>query len=267
MPSLRSDFGHPDVAVCLTCLSYYYGGLTPSQVRECFDLLFKLDNPTLEYEKWVERGGKKIPVSFCQLIGVNTKDVQTFTDDVVPMFQHNQAIIDFFLSHVVFPKEAKEFLFKLGTSGWDLAKDKANFTTGFSGTNDNSDLLPTSISQSDPVNQLRMNAQVLGYLLRPENGRYICTQVEGTERQPCSVEEFLGLLVCEPKEIRVLLDVGAQVSLYFPESNNISTAMLDAGNDEQATGREMVIVKAECCSRRVLRRCGYIVGSKSRWCC
>ena len=203
------------MAVCLTCLSYYYGGLTPPQVRECFDLLFKLDNPTQEYENWVKRGGGDITGSFCHLIGVNTKDVQTFTQDVVPVFQHNQAIINFFLSQVVFPKEAKEFLSKLGTSGWDLAKDKANFTTGFSGTNDNSDLLPMSISQGDPVNQLRMNAQVLGYLLRPENDRYICTQ--DANGQPCSVKAFLKLLVDEPKEIRVLLDVGAQVSLYCSE--------------------------------------------------
>jgi hypothetical protein len=180
-------------------------------VRECFDLLSKLDNPTLEYEKWVKRGGEKIPVSFHQLIGVNTKDTQTFTHSVVPIFQYNQATIDFFLAQVVFPKEAKEFLFKLGTSGWDLAKQKANFTTGFSGTNDNSDLLPTSIRQSDPVNQLRMNAQVLGYLLRPENNRYICTKREGTSTQPCSVVEFLRLLV-DKMDVRVLLDVGAQVS-------------------------------------------------------
>ncbi|KAF8956269.1 hypothetical protein BDZ97DRAFT_1925661 [Flammula alnicola] len=190
MPSLRSEFGHPDVAVCLTCLSYYYGGLTLSQVRECFDLLIKLDNPPL-------------------LIGVNTKDVQTFTSDVVPIFQHNQAVVNFFLSQVVFPKEAKEFPSKLGTSGWDLAEHKPNFTTGFSGTNDNSDLLPTSITQSDPVNQLRTNAQVLGYLLQPENDRYICT--EGAKGQPCSVTEFLELLVRESQEVRVLLDVGAQM--------------------------------------------------------
>jgi hypothetical protein len=63
-----------------------------------------------------------LPRRLDQLIGVNTQDVQTFTHDVVPIFQHNQATIDFFLSEVVFPKEAKEFPFKLGTSGWDLAK-------------------------------------------------------------------------------------------------------------------------------------------------
>jgi hypothetical protein len=140
---------------------------------------------------------------------VNTKDAQKFTNDIIPLFQHNQATIDFFLSQVVFPKEAKEFPSKLGTSGWDLVERKANLTTGFSGTNDNSDLLPTSIAQSDPVDQIRTNAQVLWYLLRPENDRYVCTQ--GTGGQPSSAAPFLEILVREP-EIRVLLDVGAQVS-------------------------------------------------------
>ena len=50
VPTLRADFGHPDVAVILTCLSYYYGGLKDDQLDLCFELLFKLDNPPLEYE-------------------------------------------------------------------------------------------------------------------------------------------------------------------------------------------------------------------------
>src|ERR1700761_8533700 len=98
MPSPRSEFGHPDVAICLTCLSYYYGGLSPSQVRECFNLLIRLDNPGLEYDKWVKRGGSDIPKELQELNGVNMKDAQNFMDDVIPKFQHNQAIIDFFLS-------------------------------------------------------------------------------------------------------------------------------------------------------------------------
>ncbi|KAF8154797.1 hypothetical protein B0H34DRAFT_799544 [Crassisporium funariophilum] len=211
VPSLRSEFGHPDITVCLTCLSYYYGGLTLSQVRDSFVLLLKLDNPSLEYEKWVRRGGEGIPELLRHLMGVNMKDVKAFTKVVIPIFQYNKAVIDFFLSRVVFPKEAKEFPSKLGTSGWDLAekKPKDNFTTGFSGTNDHSDLLPISITQSDPVNQLRTNAQVLDYLLRPENDKYICAQ--GGNGQPCTVKEILELLVQGPKEIRVLLDVGAQM--------------------------------------------------------
>jgi len=50
VPTLRADFGHSDVAIILTCLSYYYGGLKDDQLDLCFGLLFKLDNPPLEYE-------------------------------------------------------------------------------------------------------------------------------------------------------------------------------------------------------------------------
>ena len=50
VPTLRADFGHPDVAIALSCLSYYYGGLSDEKVILCFQLLFKLDNPSLEYE-------------------------------------------------------------------------------------------------------------------------------------------------------------------------------------------------------------------------
>lgn len=50
VPNFRADYGHPDVAIGLTCLSYYYGGLTDREMDVCFQLLFKLDNPALEYE-------------------------------------------------------------------------------------------------------------------------------------------------------------------------------------------------------------------------
>jgi hypothetical protein len=50
VPSPRADFGHPEVALILTCLTYYYGGLNNSQIALCFELLFKLDNPAHEYE-------------------------------------------------------------------------------------------------------------------------------------------------------------------------------------------------------------------------
>ena len=211
MPSLRSEFGHPDVAICLTCLSYYYGGLTFDQVKECFDILLKTDNPLLEYERWVRRARGDLPESLRELKGVNTQDAQSF-EIVVPKFQHNQATINFYLANVVFPKEAKDFNFKLGTSGWDLAEKKVNVTTGFSGTNDNSDLLPTSIAPTDTVKQLATNARVLDYLLQPENERYICTQSRHANGQPCSAVELLDLISRESQEIRVLLDVGAQVS-------------------------------------------------------
>ncbi|KAH8997135.1 hypothetical protein EDB86DRAFT_928055 [Lactarius hatsudake] len=208
VPSLRAEFGHPDVAIALTCLSYYYGGLTKQQVLQCFDLLTKLDNPDVEYDQWVEFG-EGIPTSLRQVNGINTKDDSQVNEYLVPLFSRNTRVIDFYLSQVVFPRAAKEFPHKLSTSAWDLVEDKTNVTTGFSGTNDNRYLLPTSITQEDPVSQLGTNALVLQYLLQPENDHYECT--EGIKGERESAEAFLRRLIKHEPEIRVLLDVGAQM--------------------------------------------------------
>ncbi|KAI0290846.1 hypothetical protein B0F90DRAFT_1929161 [Multifurca ochricompacta] len=134
VPSLRAEFGHPDVAIALTCLSYYYRGLTKDQVLQCFDLLAKLDNPEMEYEHWVALKIDDIPGSSRQLNGVNTEDGAQVDDSLMPLFKKNTRVVDFYLSQVVFPRAAKEFPFKLSTSAWDLVEDKTNLTTGFSGS-------------------------------------------------------------------------------------------------------------------------------------
>ncbi|KAH9056705.1 hypothetical protein EDB87DRAFT_1793974 [Lactarius vividus] len=208
VPSLRAEFGHPDVAIALTCLSYYYGGLTKQQVLQCFDLLINLDNPDAEYDEWVEFG-EAIPTSLRQVNGVNMNDDTQVDEYLVPLFSRNTRVVDFYLSQVVFPRAAKEFPSKLSTSAWDLVENKTNVTTGFSGTNDNRYLLPTSITQEDPVSQLSTNALVLHYLLQPENNHYECT--EGIKGERESAEAFLRRLIRHEPEIRVLLDVGAQM--------------------------------------------------------
>jgi hypothetical protein len=192
----------------LTCLSYYYSGLTDNQLEQCFELLYKLDNPSLEYEQWVRRNND-LPTELRQLNAINIKDHEQFRDSVTRAFSHNSAVVDFFLSYVVFPKAAKMFPHKLSTSGWDLAERKSHVTTGFSGTNDNRYLLPTSITQADPVGQLSTNALVLTYLLRPENNHYM--RMCGERGEKLTTQEFLKLLANQTPEIRVLLDVGAQM--------------------------------------------------------
>jgi hypothetical protein len=208
VPSLRAEFGHPDVAIALTCLSYYYGGLSKDQLLLCFELLTKLDDPEMEYDHWVELG-HDLPAAMRQLNGVNTKDKTQVVEVLVPLFSRNKRVVDFYLSQVVFPRAAREFPSKLPTSAWDLVEDKKNITTGFSGTNDNRYLLPTSITQEDPDFVLGTNALVLQYLLRPENDHYECTEGENGERE--SATAFLQRLVNQDPEIRVLLDVGAQM--------------------------------------------------------
>jgi hypothetical protein len=118
-------------------------------------------------------------------------------------------MIDFYLSDSVFPKAAKEFPSKLPTSGWDLAESRNHRTTGFSGTNDNRYLLPLSIQQIDPVDQGGTNALVLMHLLHPNNSHYLCAS--NANRVPLQGKEFVRLINQQQPQIRVLLDVGAQV--------------------------------------------------------
>ncbi|KAG6887948.1 hypothetical protein C0995_011388 [Termitomyces sp. Mi166 len=216
LPSLRADFGHPDVVLLLTCLSYYYGGLMEEQLDQCFELLFKLDDPPLEYNQWVS-GHEEIPPSFRDIKGINLDDQHQRKTLLGPLFRKNKAVVDFFLSNVVFPRYAKQFPMKLSTSSWDLAETKIQVTTGFSGTNDNRYLLPTSIQQNDTAamgnhdqfGQLATNAKVLSILLRPENGTYRC--LEDKNGHSPTGSDFLELLVKQTPPVRVLLDVGAQM--------------------------------------------------------
>ncbi|XP_037024860.1 uncharacterized protein LOC119066461 [Bradysia coprophila] len=74
-----TEFGHPDVALCFTYLSYYYSGLADEQLRKTFHILSISKNATAIYEKWI---------------------------DSVPVELINMHVIDFWLSNVVFPRLA-----------------------------------------------------------------------------------------------------------------------------------------------------------------
>ena len=65
-----------------------------------------------------------------------------------------------------------------------------------------------SIAQRDLDHQKGTNAKVLACLLQPENDFYIVTHKDG-KRQ--TTPKFLRLVTTQLPEIRVLLDVGAQI--------------------------------------------------------
>jgi len=177
-------------------------------VLSCFTLLAKLDDPEIEYDYWVGLGND-LPAELCYFKGVNTQDKNQVNRFLVPLFSRNKRVVDFYLSQVVFPRDAREFPSKLPTSAWDLVEEKTNVTTGFSGTNDNRFLLPISITQEDPDFSLDTNALVLRHLLLPQNDHYECTEGGNGERELTTA--FLERLVRQGPEIRVLLDVGAQM--------------------------------------------------------
>ena len=129
VPAQRAEFGHPDIAIILTCLSYYYAGLSEEQLRLSFMILFKQHDPSFDYDLWV-RASLVVPESLRTISGVNVNSLAQWNNFLLPLFSRNRATIDFYLSNVVFPKEAKEFPSKLSTSGWDLAEKKERLLTG-----------------------------------------------------------------------------------------------------------------------------------------
>lgn len=217
VPAATAEFGHPDVAIALTCLSYYYAGLTDAQLQTCLEIGQKADDPSAEYRTWTE-ADPSFPVHLSHWDAVNLEDHQQCNTHLFPALRHNKKVADFFLTNVVFPREGKEFDQKLSTSGWDIPArpESTKISTGFSGTNDNRFLLPSTISQHDLPDLRHTSGKVLEFLSRPENLSYFCA-IDSQGGQMSS-ESLLKFLVHTDPSVRVLIDVGAQI--------------LDLSNDE-----------------------------------
>ena len=209
IPSPSSEFGHPDVAILLTCLSYYFSGLTSDQLRQSFELLLKEPNSSDEYISWCE-GCTRLPEQLRSLEAVNLDDLQLCDEQLFPQLKYSLRAINFFMSRVVFPREGKEFKMKISSSAWDIpATTDGHRTVGFSGTNDNRLLLPLSIRQNDLEGLHHTNAMVLMNLLQRSNRGYH-RMVDQSGRK-LSVEGMLYLISKQSPPIHVLIDVGAQV--------------------------------------------------------
>lgn len=53
-PSEASEFGHPDVSILFTCLSFYYSGLELYQLRQSLEHVLRSDDPSIEYGRWTQ---------------------------------------------------------------------------------------------------------------------------------------------------------------------------------------------------------------------
>ncbi|KAF7920916.1 hypothetical protein EAE99_007768 [Botrytis elliptica] len=209
-PALRSEFSHPDIVIILTSLSYYYAGLTDEDMFELFALLKNDDQATSEYVLWVHYASS-LPDAYTELDGINLRDRIQCTTKVFPCLRYSKGAIDYFLSRVVFAKEMREFPHKLSASGWDLGKTKSYPTTGFSGTNDSRYVLPTSVKQFDLPDQRHTSALVLSYIVKPENNVFMLPKCTVSEGETSSGTDILRSLVQLKPQVRVILDVGAQI--------------------------------------------------------
>ena len=113
-------------------------------------ILLEIDKKGFDYyNSWIQSLPKNVRVheSVEDFSSLNFSDYSQMLDYVYPLLKMHKPVIDHWLSHFLFPKEAKEFKNRLSTSAWDLSSLNTNLTTGFSGTNDSSQyLLPLSMN-------------------------------------------------------------------------------------------------------------------------
>jgi hypothetical protein len=53
-PSEQAEWGHPDVAIIFTCLSFYSGGLSVPQLRQALEHVLKSDDPSQVYDRFAQ---------------------------------------------------------------------------------------------------------------------------------------------------------------------------------------------------------------------
>jgi hypothetical protein len=206
-PALRSEFSHPDVVITLTCLCYYYKGLTDANLFEALAHLLDSDQADNNYQIWLADAPDVEP-SFRALQGVNLEDRTQCVEKLFPSLQFSKAAIDYFLSELVFPKEIREFPTKLSASGWDIGKLKGQTTTGFSGTNDSRPTLPLDMSFLDLAKQKHTNALVLEHILQTENSVQL---LKPPQPGRTDAESILQQVLALDPPVQVILDAGAQV--------------------------------------------------------
>ena len=272
IPSDQAEYGHPDVSIILTCLSFYYAGLTLPQFHQSFGLLLKSDEPVREFESW-KQDVRSFPESLRTFNSINVDD-EMQCSHLWSLLRQQMPVINYFLNHFVFPRHARTFERKLVSSGWDIATQKStnvdrsleklkentkltagsskqiqrtstSLTVGFSGTNDNRTLLPLNVVQNDLPGLAHTNAEVLTYLLQPRNRRYFHTADARGRR----LTERAFLLRLKDHGIRMLLDAGAQIL----ELDNVSLAQVWLQVDPEA---EAAVYFGEDGRARVIYRDG-----------
>ena len=150
-PALRAEFGHPDCALMYTCLAYYYDGLSEDQVLQAFKtLLSRGENVQIAiYDEWFKLSKPSI------VMGPHEKVLDAVTKIdltnsillalLVQYFKYNIATINFWLNTNVFNIETMQFPHRLEATSWDLATNSKSQVAGFSGTNDDMIIMPSTL--------------------------------------------------------------------------------------------------------------------------
>lgn len=114
----NNEFGHTDVAVVLTLLSYYYDGLSDAQLDQVFDRLDYDVSKGDIFDRW--QRGDLAEHDVVPYAAVNRVDRGMMTTRVYPVLRHNVDVINYFVGVDVFPVYAKEYRHKIMANAWDI---------------------------------------------------------------------------------------------------------------------------------------------------
>ncbi|CEJ82151.1 hypothetical protein VHEMI02235 [[Torrubiella] hemipterigena] len=251
LPKATSEFSHPDTVIFLTCLSYYYEGLSDEQLFHVLVDVQDSDHGPSIYRDWVE-DLPNLSAPFKSLERVNLQYRRLCIEKLFPHLRFNKGTIDYYLSKIVFPKAMRECPEKLTASGWDICKAKKYPVMGFSGTNDSNKLFPHSIKPFKLEPLLHTNALTLKLQLSPGNKVERLFIVGSTSRPNC--RQILDILANNQDKINVIIDAGAQIIdwdnttvirewLQYEKDNKNVTA----GVYFDATGELVVMDKNQFC--------------------
>lgn len=226
------------MAILLTCLAFYYGGINLQQTRQALESVLKSDDPASEYDKWTV--DEDFPDYLRDWHSINVDDEQQL-NHIWKCVKYKVAVIDYYMNHHVFPQHAKQFKVKLQSNGWDIplfsssegavskngsSPKTKRLTTGFSGTSDERANFPLTVKQDDLPSLTHTNAEVLTYLLQPRSRR--CVVMEQNHKR---LTELTFLQMLKRHRIRILIDAGAQIL----EMDNMQLAQTWLKVDGEAT--------------------------------
>ncbi|KAM0229983.1 hypothetical protein ACHAPO_009535 [Fusarium lateritium] len=229
IPSQTAEYGHPDTALILTCLSFYHAGLTKCQLLQSLQFISNSEDPSSHYQRLTSSLHLSEGLEHWHLLEMDNEAQVTMLWRHLRFEKH---VINHFMNNFAFPQHAKQFELKFQASAWDIpllseSVERQGITTGFSGTNDNKKILPRTIRQDDLPTLIQTNAEVLVHLLEPRNQE--CFQA--IDQHGRHLDEIGILNLLRSKGIKILIDAGAQI--LEMENHQLAAAWLDVYPDAQ----------------------------------
>ena len=213
-PSVRAEFGHPDVSLLYTMLAYDYDGLSAEETVDAVRVLLQLGPNAQEstYQLWLNLSlSDMCKADRTKLDRVAKLDLgnEEQVGLMIKYFRLNTETIFFWLENILFPAETSQFEFHIVKSPWHLC-DHANErsrTMGFSGTNDNNKLMPLQVHEEviETTDLQATNGKMIDLIL--QNQQYITLETDVHKEQWQLLLELAIKL-----ETAALLDAGAMLA-------------------------------------------------------